>query len=597
MNLCQRRIGLTRLFSRWLAVGLTLIPMGGALASPISPAVRSRVAGGQPTWVIVEIDGTASDRAADTERARRGIRRDDSAVLTLRSQGYAQAKARLESALAGPDATKVRDYGHLPLTLWRISSQEALQRLERNAAVRAIHENIVLHPVSVSDLPFINQPQTAAEGATGAGTTVAVIDGGLGNNYLSFSDFGTCTGVGVPASTCRVVYNHDYYPGASSITVHGTNVSAIALGVAGGSKLAMFDVFNGSSATAADILDAMNTALSIEATYNVVAINLSLGDGSSHATQCADSVFASAVTSARNAGILTVIAAGNNGSKSGVGDPACVPGAVSVGAVYDGSHGTLTWPAAAASGGQCTDVSAADKVTCFSQSASFLSVLAPGTFVNAPSSAFQESGTSQATPHVTGAVAVLRARYPAESLDQTVQRLQITGVQDTDAGNNLTVRRLDLLAATNQGTALALSGSGPGTAVSGGTSTYTIKVTNSGPLAATNIAVTDNLPSAATFKSGSSGCTLVAQKVTCAVGSLAIGASVTLTIAVTWNTSGAVYNSAAVSADQAETSNQGTVAFGTAPDPGGNAPLPVWAYVLLGVALLLVPGVRRTAAA
>jgi hypothetical protein len=42
------------------------------------------------------------------------------------------------------------------------------------------------------------------------------------------------------------------------------------------------------------------------------------------------------------------------------------------------------------------------------------------------------------------------------------------------------------LAAVNQGTAIALSGSGPTQAVSGGTASYSITVTDSGPLAATN---------------------------------------------------------------------------------------------------------------
>src|ERR1700736_4700753 len=285
-------------------------------AAPISAAARARLAAGKDLYVFVEFDGAATDAAANAERSRRGLIRDDSAILAQRATGYAASKARVETEEGGADAARVLDYSHFPLAVWRLSSPAALNRLESNPAVRTVHENIALHPVSVSDLAFINQPQTAAEGATGAGTTIAVIDGGLGNNYLSFSDFGTCRGVGVPASTCRVVYNHDYYPGASSVTVHGTNVSAIALGVAGGSKLAMFDVFNGSSATAADVLDAMNSAISIQPTYNVVALNMSLGDGSSHSTQCANSVFASAVTSARNAGILTVAAAGNSGSKS-----------------------------------------------------------------------------------------------------------------------------------------------------------------------------------------------------------------------------------------------------------------------------------------
>jgi hypothetical protein len=114
--------------------------------------------------------------------------------------------------------------------------------LETNQAVRLVHENILRHPVSVSDLGFINQPPAAVQGATGAGTTIAVIDGDLGSNYLQYQDFGTHTGIATPADTCRVAFNQDVYPGASSQTTHGNNVAAIALGVAPGAKIAMFDV-------------------------------------------------------------------------------------------------------------------------------------------------------------------------------------------------------------------------------------------------------------------------------------------------------------------------------------------------------------------
>jgi hypothetical protein len=60
---------------------------------------------------------------------------------------------------------------------------------------------------------------------------------------------------------------------------------------------------------------------------------------------------------------------------------------------------------------------------------------------------------------------------------------------------------------------------------------------------------------------------------------------VTVTLSVTFSVTGPVYDAASVSADQinsAAATQQG-IAFGTAPALGGDGPLPLWSYLVLGV--------------
>jgi subtilisin family serine protease len=560
-------------------------------AAPLSPAERNQLAAGLPLQVIVEYNSTALHRAALAERVRRRLSFDDALIRAERVRGYAQIKAAVATTAAAVDAVVATDFPDLPMSVWRIGSAAALARLERQPQIVRVHSDPVLRPVSVSDLGFIQQPRAVATGATGAGATIAVIDGGLGTNYLTFDDFGTCTAVATPATTCRLVYNRVYFPNQSGATQHGTNVAAIALGVAPAARLAMFDVFNGTSTSGSTILSAMSTLLSIRAQYNIVALNLSLGAGSSNSAPCPSSVFATAIGDLAAAGIQTVAAAGNSGSKTGIDEPACVPGVVSVGAVYSQSVGTVAWQAPASPGGTCTESTAADQVTCFSQSASYLTVLSPGAFVSAPDASFQLSGTSQATPHVTGTLALLRARYPAESLDQQVRRLRLGATPVTDTGNQLTTPRLDAYAALTLGTALSLSGTGPMNAITSTNSTYQLTLTNNGPLSATHAQLTFAIPAAGHFVAASSGCSATGAVVTCNTTSLAASTSTSFSITVRWDISGPVSASTSLTADQINSSPQQVVAFiGTAPvpaDAGGDAPLPPWMWVATGLLLLL----------
>jgi uncharacterized repeat protein (TIGR01451 family) len=79
--------------------------------------------------------------------------------------------------------------------------------------------------------------------------------------------------------------------------------------------------------------------------------------------------------------------------------------------------------------------------------------------------------------------------------------------------------------------------------------TYTITVTNRGPDPATNVVVTDTLPSGVTFVSASPGCVHSAGVVTCNLGTIPAGDSVTITIVVTPTAPGTISNTATVTSD------------------------------------------------
>lgn len=290
---------------------------------------------------------------------------------------FQQQKRIISNQFAQPNSgvQLLRDYNALPISFYRIQNRNALVSLLNNPNVKAVYPNRVSKATLSQSLNQIGQPVAKTQGFTGAGTTVAVLD--TGANYRH-PDLGSCTAPGTPAS-CRVSYALDFAPEDNSLddNGHGSNVSSIVAGVASEAKIVALDVFRGASAYDSDIISALNWVTNQAETLNIKSANLSLGNSTRYSSTCTSSSLTNSFQKLRNVGVIPVVASGNDAYTNGISYPACTAGAVSVGAVYDANVGGRGYQ-------NCSDQSTyMDKVTCFSNSASNLTLLAPGAPITA----------------------------------------------------------------------------------------------------------------------------------------------------------------------------------------------------------------------
>lgn len=402
---------------------LLVLVAAAAHAAPrhVDADVAAALERGEAPRVIVELIDDDSVRMSSTVQRRRDT-----------------MKAAVIAALPVDRVSVRRRYSTMPLLALTLKHADALRALRNDDRVAAIYADKQRKAIGAQALPLIGQPAAVSAGYQGAGTAVAVLDTGV--DY-TLAPFGACTAVGVPAGTCRVVaaYEAAVEDNARDADGHGSKVAMTALAVAPQASIVAIDVFEPEGAFDSDVIEGMDWAISQRATYNIAALNLSLGDTQQNASACTLTPYVAAVRRARNAGLVVVIAAGNDRYTGGVAEPACVANAVAVGATYDANVGQRAF-------GSCTDsTTAADKVTCYSNSGEPLDLFAPGSVLTLGGNTLD--GTSFAAPMVAGAVAVLKQRFPLDTPAQLESRLTLAGTPVTDARNGLQRPRLAVGAA------------------------------------------------------------------------------------------------------------------------------------------------------
>ncbi len=451
--------------------------------------------------------------------APEGFLTADQARAQRADHAAAQASVRRKLEQAGP--LKARSFSSVPYLSMAVDPAQ-LELLLTLSEVISIEEDVPVPPSLPQSVPLINADDAWAAGHSGSGYAVAILDTGTELNHPFFA--GKIIAEGCYGTTNSSQGATSLCPGGNDSTAagssqrcsiggcdHGTHVAGIAAGaaasagrygVARGANIISMQVFSrfdsstscGSSTPCVlsysgdqiAALDRVN-ALVIAGT-KVASVNMSLGGGQYTAT-CDTNALKASIDNLRSRGVATVIASGNSGYASAIAAPACISTAVSVGSTWDVSS------ANSCSG--WTDSGGVDRVACYSNSASILDLLAPGSSIESAvfSGAYgSKQGTSMAAPHVAGCWAILKAAKPAATVTEIEDALKATGVAVTDFRNGIVKPRIDCKAALDR-----LLGSGGGFAL-----TVTRAGAGSGAISSAPSGISCGSTCQATFASGTS---------------------------------------------------------------------------------------------
>ncbi|MEI6221640.1 MAG: S8 family serine peptidase [bacterium] len=394
----------------------------------------------------------------------------------LTVKGLSSLKAELASSEDSFIATlpleqqrTAKKFKNLPLVEIEID-KATLEKTLANNNVQNIQEDRISKPLLADSIPLIQANEAWASGFTGQGQAIAILDTGIDKNHpflngktVSEACYSTTSSDSqnnpISQSICPNGQDVDTSTGSgNNCTIancdHGSHVAGIAVGngvnfsgVAKDASLISIQVYSkfsdpycSSSGVASpcvliydsDLVSALDRVYELRSSFNIAAVNMSLG-GSLYTNQnlcdSDNSIIKTAIDQLKSAGIATIAASGNGGSTTGLTYPACISSAISVGASTKN-----------------------DLVANFTDRSTFLDLLAPGASINSslPGGTFgSKSGTSMAAPHVAGAWAILKQKSPAASVSAILTALTNSGTIISDPSTGLTFPRINLQAALN----------------------------------------------------------------------------------------------------------------------------------------------------
>lgn len=320
------------------------------------------------------------------------------------------------SAKAPADSRQVRRLSSIKATAAEVAPEKAqefwagLRDKQDGATAKRLADGVrkvwldgKVTPTLDKSVPQIGAPTAWAAGYDGSGTKVAILDTGIDATHTDLAD--RIDEARNFSSSADAVDRHGHGTHvASTIAGSGAASGGKYKGVAPGAKLLIGKVLgDNGSGSESEVLAGMDWA----AHSGAKVVSMSLGantytDGSDPMSQAVN-------TLTKDTGTLFVIAAGNTGPDAGtVGTPGAADAALTVAAV-DGQDKIAPF---SSRGPRFGDT--AMKPDISAPGVNIVAARAAGTGMGTPvdASYTSASGTSMATPHVSGAVAILAQQHP-----------------------------------------------------------------------------------------------------------------------------------------------------------------------------------------
>ncbi len=432
------------------------------VADPIAISTQLQETGSARVIVSFQLDNYASLRNASISAKKVAL---GTSAASVKQAAAVQAEVSLAAAIksgvsqvlqnVGSGSVElVRTFNTIPAAILTVDNAGlfALEDLEGVTNIQLDKKHKLQAPVATTpvspalseSIPLIGADEAWAQGYTGDGWYVAILDTGIRTTHEFFEGkdiieacYTTKTDDNPDARMCPNGEDNQTGEGAAALYDssidgydHGVHVAGIATGhrsddslngVAKNANIIAVNVFSdgyesdgepASYYADGDVIRGMEFVYSQQGTYQVAAVNMSIGyllyDDES---ECDSDYSAtkSAVDNLKDLGIAVVAAAGNEGACGYIDDPACISSIIAIGA---------------------TDKSDV-KAEFSSWKKDMVPLFAPGVAITSSTGASDTSyqawsGTSMATPMVAGAWAVLKQKNPDASVDDILEALTST---------------------------------------------------------------------------------------------------------------------------------------------------------------------------